>query len=200
MDNGWIEEYGQKIEENYGAFHPDSDTDKLYLTREKKGHGLIVCESFVWSDENNLRWYVKNSVDPLIWGVRLSEVTGTKDAISRDELRRTWTSKKEQRWKEKRMYSQFVWVMSEPRDAKKTWAWLGKANLKIQAESYLCAAQGKPLGTNYVKHRIDKSVGPPLCRMCEGKGETVHPIVSECKKMAQREYKQRHENIARLVH
>eukprot|EP00795_Rhopilema_esculentum_P002688 gene2688-biopygen1093 len=36
--------------------------------------------------------------------------------------------------------------------------------------------------------------------MCEEKGETVHHIVSECKKMAQKEYKRRHENVARMVH
>ena len=36
--------------------------------------------------------------------------------------------------------------------------------------------------------------------MCEEKGQTVHHIVSECKKMAQKEYKRRHDNVARIVH
>ena len=48
------------------AFHPKSDTDKLYLTREKGGRGLISCEGCVRSEENNLGWYVRNSVESLI--------------------------------------------------------------------------------------------------------------------------------------
>lgn len=36
--------------------------------------------------------------------------------------------------------------------------------------------------------------------MFEEKGETVHHIVSECKKMAKKEYKRRHDNVARIVH
>ena len=40
----------------------------------------------------------------------------------------------------------------------------------------------------------------PLCRLCGEKGESVNHIVCECKKLAQREYKQRHANVAKVVH
>ena len=40
------------------------------------------------------------------------------------------------------------------------------------------------LSQQNVKRHIDKSADSPLCRICEEKGETVHHIVSECKKMA----------------
>ena len=40
----------------------------------------------------------------------------------------------------------------------------------------------------------------PLCRLCGEKGETINHIISECNKPAQKEYKRRHDNIARLVH
>ena len=52
--------------------------------------------------------------------------------------------------------------------------------------------------TNYVKFNIDKSVDSLLCRICNQKGEINH-ILSECKMLAQKEYKRRHGNIARLV-
>ena len=32
------------------------------------------------------------------------------------------------------------------------------------------------------------------------KGESVNHIVCECKKLAQREYKQRHDNVTKVVH
>ena len=39
-----------------------------------------------------------------------------------------------------------------------------------------------------------------LCRMCGEKGETISHLVSECGKLAQREYKRRHDYVARYVH
>ena len=124
----------------------------------------------------------------------------TEDVLNKVEFKRGWMNEKEERWKEKSMYGQFVREMPESTDVKKTWEWLRKADLKIQTESLLCAAQEQALRTNYVKHHIDKSAESPLCRMCEAKGETVHHIVSECKKLAQKEYKRRHDNVARIVH
>ena len=35
--------------------------------------------------------------------------------------------------------------------------------------------------------------------MCDKKSETISHIVSECEKLAQKEYKRRHDNVARIV-
>ena len=47
---------------------------------------------------------------------------------------------------------------------------------------------------------FDKSAESPLCRLCGENGETINHIISECNKLAQKEYNRRHDNIARLVH
>ena len=44
----------------YGAPHPKSDVDKVYVARQKGGRGLISCEMCVEAEENNLAWYVRN--------------------------------------------------------------------------------------------------------------------------------------------
>ena len=36
--------------------------------------------------------------------------------------------------------------------------------------------------------------------MCGERGETVQHKICECKKLAQREYKRRHDTVAKLVH
>lgn len=62
-------------------------------------------------------WFVRNSVESFIRGVRLAEVIDTK-------MSATTNSKgygKEQMQKEKRMYSQFTTEMPESTDAKQTW-------------------------------------------------------------------------------
>ena len=64
----------------------------------------------------------------------------------------------------------------------------------------ICSAQEQALRTNFTKFYIDKSSESPLCRMCGEKAETVSHLVSECSKLAQREYKRRHDNVARYIH
>ena len=39
-----------------------------------------------------------------------------------------------------------------------------------------------------------------MCRLCGKRGETVQHIICECEKLAQREYKRRHDNVAKKVH
>ena len=38
------------------------------------------------------------------------------------------------------------------------------------------------------------------CRMCGEHDESIFNLVSECKKLAQPDYKQRHDSIAGIVH
>ena len=60
------------------------------------------------------------------------------------------------------------------------------------------AAQEQAHRTNWVKN-IDKDVGEK-CRMCGERDKSIFHLVSECKKLAQLDYKQRHDNIAGIVH
>ena len=53
----------------------------------------------------------------------------------------------------------------------------------------MCSAQEQSLQTNYTKYYIDKTSNTQLCRMCGEKGEAISDLVSECSKLAQREYK-----------
>ena len=75
-----------------------------------------------------------------------------------------------------------------------------KADLKVETEAMLYAAQEQAIRTNYVKHKVDKTAQSPICRICDKKSESISHIVSECEKLAQKEYKRRHDNVARIVH
>ena len=86
--------------------------------------------------------------------------------------------------------------MPETVDKDKTWERTRKSDLKLETEALIFAGQEQALRTNYVKFNIDS----PLCRMCNQKGKTINHILSESKMLAQKEYKRRHDNIARLVH
>ena len=50
-----------------------------------------------------------------------------------------------------------------------------------------------------MKFHIDKTGESPLCRMSRVENETVSPILSQCKMLAQKEYKKRHDNVGRYI-
>ena len=184
----------------HGAFHPKSDVDRLYLKRHEGGRGLISIEHCVRGEENSLSLYVMNSAEKLIQGVRASGTIETKGIVSKCEFKRHKAQELKQKWTEKRMYGQFIREMPEKVDKDKTWNWLVRSDLKVETEALLCAAQEQAIRTNYVKHHIDKNIDNPLCRMCGKRGESVQHIICECEKLAQKEYKRRHDNVARKIH
>ena len=62
------------------------------------------------------------------------------------------------------------------------------------------AALEQAVRTIYVNVHVNKTVESPLCQICNEKGESVSHLVSECSKLAWREYKRRHDNVARIIH
>ena len=61
------------------------------------------------------------------------------------------------------------------------------------------AAQNQSIRTNLVKAKIYKSQGNSLCRVCRKVDESIDHIISGCSKLAQKEYKRRH-NLGKIVY
>ena len=64
----------------------------------------------------------------------------------------------------------------------------------------LLAAQDQALPTRWRRKHIEKSADSSLCRMCGEMDETIMHVVSECRMLAQKEYKARHDKVASIVH
>ena len=80
------------------------------------------------------------------------------------------------------------------------WAWLQNGDLKRETESLIVAAQNQNIRINLVKAKIGKSQEDSLCRECRKVDENVDHIVSGCIKLAQKEYKRRHDNLGKIVY
>ena len=124
----------------------------------------------------------------------------TEEAVRPEDFKQMLINVRENACKEKRMHGPYTREMVESVDKDKTWEWLKNGGLKGCTESLICAVQDQALRANYFTHHIDNTAESPLCRLCGEKGETVSHIVSECKMLAQREYKRRNDTIAREVH
>ena len=179
--------------------HPRSDVARIYVSRRRGGRGLISCECCVRGEENSLSWYVLNSREVLLRKVRDSDIVNVAEAIEPNEYKRFHSQKREDEWKQKIMHGQFL-RDKEGVDWDRSWHWVAKGDMKGCTEALICSAQEQALRTNYTKFYIDKSSESPICRMCGEKAETISHLVNECSKLAQREYKRRHDNVARYIH
>ena len=106
---------------------------------------------------------------------------------------------RKQKWEGKQLYGHFKRLINNI-SHQKTWTWLRKGNLKRETEFLLIAAQDNARRTNHIKARIDKMQQNSKCRLCGDKDETINHIISECSKLAQKEYKARHDWVGKVIH
>ena len=72
----------------FDALHPKSDVDWVYLSRQKGGRGLISCKMCIKAEENNLAWYISNSNERLMAGVKKIKYFDTAGAKEKNEFKR----------------------------------------------------------------------------------------------------------------
>ena len=181
----------RKLMTMHKALHPRDDTDRLYVSRKEGGRGLVNIEDCVDATIQALEEYTQKSKERLITAARNSNIN-------------IWTSKnttktRKQKWEEKQLYGYFKRQTAEIAHVK-TWSWLRRGNLKRETESLITAAQDNAIRTNYIKAKIDRTQQNSKCRMCGERDETINHIVSECSKLAQREYKTRHDWVGKVIH
>ena len=152
------------------------------------------------AEENSLGLYVANSEENLVRGISAAETVNTRETITSVKFKKQKAKELKEKLSEKRMHRQVIRETTEKVDKEKTWQWLSRGDLKVGTEALLCAVQEQVMRTNYVKYRIDKTSESPLCRLCGKNGESVQHITSGCEKLSQKEYKRRHENVAKKVH
>lgn len=191
-----IDRKTRKLMTMHGALHPRADVDRLYVKREEGGRGLMSVEEVVKYEEHSLKEYVEKQSGDIMAYIRNS-----REALmgSSQDLKEGQGLRRLEGWKGKIMHGQHCRQTSEFA-AKESWQWLKRGGLKRETESLIIAAQDQALATNYRKAKIEKSRTSALCRMCHIRDETVAHIISECSKLAQKEYKRRHDKVATALH
>ena len=172
------------------ALHPRDDVDRLYVSRKEGGRGLASIEDNVDASIQRLENYIEKHERGLITIIR-------NDTHNTIDERMTTTRK--QKWEGKQLYWCFKRLINNISN-QKTWTWLRKRNLKREAESLLIAAQDNAVRTNHNKARIDKTQQSSKCRLCGDRDETINHLISKCCKLAQKEYKARHDWIGKVIH
>ena len=172
----------RKLMTMHKALHHGDDVDRLYVSRKEEGRGLASIEDSVDTSIQRLRDYIEKHERGLITAIR-NDTDNTID----NRMTKTW----KQKWEGKQLRGRFKRLINNI-SHQKTWTWIRKGNFKIETESLLIAAQDDAIRTNHIKARIDKTQQNSKCRLCGDRDETINHIISECSKLAQKEYKARH--------
>jgi hypothetical protein len=190
----------RKLLTMHGAFNLNGDVDRLYIDRKNGGKGLLQVEQVIREEESALAEYVglKKSEDPLLRAVATERIAITKE--SKAEYRKRVTDERQQNYRTKRMHGQFLRQTEDLIDQKESMRWIEEGYMKRGTENLLMAAQEQSLRTRKTRHAIDKANVDPKCRLCAVKDETVDHLVAGCVKLAQGEYKARHDKVASVVH
>ena len=147
-----INRKARKLSTIYGALHPKSDVDRLYIPRKEGGRGLISTEDCVELAIRGLEVYVHGSEERLIQAARRDKIDGLEAAVV---LKRSKKEERLENWQEKVLHGQYLRQTKKVR-SDQCWAWLQNEDLKRETESFIVATQNRGIRTNLVKARIDK--------------------------------------------
>ena len=114
------------------------------------------------------------------------------------EYKERMKRKRTEDWSGKQLHGQFKRETEDLSGV--SWNWIRTGELKKETEGLIFAAQDQALRTNAIKARIENQNVPSKCRMCGSHDETVQHILCSCPKLAQTEYKKRHDVVGRVVH
>ena len=184
-----IDQRTRKLMTMHKALHPRDDVDRLYVSRKEGGRGLASIEDSVDVSIQRLEDYKEKHERGLITAIR-NDTDNTID----DRM----TTTRKQKLEEKQLYVRFKRLRNNI-SRQKTWTWRRKGNFKRETESLLVAAKDNAIRTNHIKTRIDKTQQNSKCRLCSNRDETINHIISECSKLAQKEYKASYDRVGKMI-
>ena len=178
------------------ALHPRHDVNKQYVSRKEGGRRLASIEDSVDASIQRLKDFVEKHE----WWL----TTATRNFTDNPMTNRVTITRK-QKWEEKQLYGRFKRIINNI-SHEKNWTWLRKGNLEKETESLRIAAQNNTIRINDIKTRMHKTQQNNKCwcirLLCDwwfrlyhhigDRDETINHIISECSKLAQKEYKTRH--------
>lgn len=106
-------------------------------------------------------------------------------------------------WKSKELHGRYInSVERREINTLASFGWLTNGNIFAETEGFLTAIQDQVIPTkSYLKYIVkDENITDTRCRLCNEANETIEHIIGSCKKMAPKEYTNRHNNVAKIIH
>ena len=178
----------RKLTTMHKALHYTDDVDRLYASRMKGGRELGSIEDSVDASIQRLGDYIEKHI---------GLITAMKNDTD-NPMTNSMTISRKQKWYGNQSYGRFKRLISNI-SKEKPWTCLRKGNFKRETESLLIVAQNNIIRTNQIKAKIDYTKENIKCTLCGDRDETINHRISECYKLAQNEYKTRHDFVGTVI-
>ena len=171
----------RKILNKKGAFHLNSCTLRLYVSRKKGGRGLLNVQNQIRKIISKCKKNIheRQQHDKILSIIHLHTI---HEAPVINFLKEHI---------EKPLHGRFL---------KETQIKNWKLNLRKDIESFAFALQEQSIPTMYYRRKIEKQNVSPICRLCKAFPETVNHILSSCPVLAKKQYLQRHNSVGSQVY
>lgn len=192
----------------YRAHHPRACKERFHLPRNQGGRGITDFRLIHQNEVNNLRefFHRKGTTSPLHDAINHTDQKLTQLQLSNRNFicdPEYSTKRQLEKWKQKELHGRYIHSLNqEGIDRKATNGWLLHGNIFPETEGFLCAIQDQIVPTkSYLKYIIkDPTIPHTKCRMCGQGHENIEHLLNSCTVLAPREYTNRHNDVAKIVH
>ncbi|XP_039276066.1 uncharacterized protein LOC111055986 [Nilaparvata lugens] len=183
--------------------HPRSSIQRLYLPRGVGGRGLLSLETMCRQQEDRLRKYFQNANSGLLKAVCLvdREYSPLQLAHGVQQLTASTVEERLEAWKQKELHGRFAAALhSDCVDRKESIEWLQTSGIFGETEGFMFAIQDQVISTRAYKRYVMGLTVDSSCRLCRKAIESIQHICGGCSVLANTEYLQRHNDVAKVVH
>lgn len=185
--------------------HPRACIQRVTLPRHLGGRGFIDIEELHNKQLNNLqKYFIDKGENPFFKALMKIDTRHTPLKLANITLlENDLQAQKIRDWESKELHRRYKNLINKPFvDKNQTFQWLRKGELFPETEGFIIAMQDQTIPTrNYRKYIMKETdIGTDKCRKCNLHSETIEHIISGCPILAGKEYTDRHNNVAKVIH
>lgn len=191
----------------YRAHHPRACKERFHLPRSVGGRGVTDLREIYERQTLNLKKYFIDMARTSDFhrAITKKDENLTPLNLSNNILteNKNFLKEKLENWQKKELHGRYANTLERPeinKDA--SLAWLNNSGIFAETEGFACAIQDQVIPTkSYLKYIIkEPKITNTKCRMCKEAHENIEHIISGCKNLAPKEYTNRHNDIAKIIH
>jgi hypothetical protein len=142
-----------------------------------------------------------NSV--VLTDVKYTPLNPQTSKVSQDTNKILSDADKIQQWCQKVFHGRYLYQLNqECIDKNGSHAWLTQSDIFPKTEGFMCAIMDQVNATNNYRKYIlkDNTIDTDLCRHCQKESETIQHITGACSQLVSTAYKQRHDQVCKIIH
>ena len=215
----------RKILTSTGSFHINSNIDRLYSPRNKRGRGLNSLVDIFISRLVSISQHLKTEAPKntflasvmkhedeslnriagdlsTCFNITVNEFDSPK--IASMKIKQRLKEHHLQTWNDKKQHGYLFRTRNtvDQIDVDLTNGWMKKSTFSSHVEGYVCAIQEEEIFTNDMKaKRMREEHLNPNCRMCKSSRETIQHVIASCPRLSASMYLPwRHNKVANIVY